>query len=39
MKSDLADFNGFGIQPEARRFDITAVTNDHIEQFLTVVLA
>jgi hypothetical protein len=31
MQRNLADFNGFGIQSETRRFDITAVANDHIE--------
>jgi hypothetical protein len=39
VKSELSDPDGFGIEPELRRFDITAVADKHIEQSLAVVLA
>jgi hypothetical protein len=39
MKGDLTDFDGFGIEPELRRFRIAGVADEHIEQSLAVCLA
>ena len=39
MKRDLADFDGFRIEPELRRFRIARVADEHIEQSLAVCLA